>query len=162
MQNFVTGIMMLALTAGLYIIYLRNNRSKLKKAIQKGSKNLIQNSIRIFAIFVIIGILQNFLSKEAVSNFLIRFSGLKGVFAGAVTGAIMMGPVATGYPIGKYLLENGGTVALASSFLASWVMVGVISIPLELKNFGKRFTITRNLFAFISVIIIALIMEVLL
>ena len=162
MQNLVTGIIMLTLTAGLYVIYLRNNRAKLKKAIQKGSKNLIQNSIRIFAIFVIIGILQNFLSKEAVSNFLIKFSGIKGIFTGTVTGAIMMGPVATGYPIGKYLLENGGTVALASSFLASWVMIGIISIPLELKNFGERFTITRNLFAFISVIIIALIMEVLL
>jgi len=42
MQNFVTGIMMLALTAGLYIIYLRNNRSKLKKAIQKGLRTLFK------------------------------------------------------------------------------------------------------------------------
>ncbi|MBC7320678.1 hypothetical protein H5T89_08525, partial [bacterium] len=162
MQNFITGIIILALTVGLYIIYLRRDKTKLKKVVQKGVKNLIQNSIRIFAIFVIIGILQNFLSKESVGNFLIRVSGLKGIFTGILTGAIMTGPVATSYPIGSYLLEHGGTIALVTSFLASWVMIGFISVSLEIKNFGNRFTVVRNLFAFISVIIIALIMEVLL
>ncbi|MGB9810881.1 MAG: hypothetical protein ACPLSN_03955, partial [Dictyoglomus turgidum] len=64
----------------------------------------IQNSIRIFAIFVIIGLLENFLSKEAVGNFLLNFSGLKGILLGDLIGAIMMGPIASGYPIkGKWL-----------------------------------------------------------
>ncbi|MBC7320671.1 hypothetical protein H5T89_08490 [bacterium] len=162
MQNFIIGIIILALTVGLYIIYLRKDKTKLKKAVQRGVKNLIQNSIRIFAIFVIIGILQNFLSKESVGNFLLKFSGIKGIFTGTIVGAIMMGPVATGYPISKYLLENMAPISLVTSFLASWVMIGFISISLEVKNFGKRFTVVRNLFAFISVIIIALIMEVLL
>jgi len=162
MQNLITGLVMLFLTVSLYIVYLHKDRLKLKKALKKGSRNFLQNSIRIFAIFVIIGILQNFLSKESVGNFLLKFSGIKGILAGTITGAIMMAPVATGYPISSYLLENGATISLVSSFLASWVMIGIVSISLEIKNLGKRFTIARNLFAFISIIIIALLMEVLL
>lgn len=79
MQNFITGIIMLTLTISLYSTFLRKDKPKLKKAINKGFRNLIQNSIRIFAVFVIIGILQNFLSKESVGNFLLKFSGIKGV-----------------------------------------------------------------------------------
>lgn len=162
MQNLIVGVALLILTVTLYFLYLRKDKDKLKKAIQKSSKNLIQNSIRIFTIFVIIGILQNFLSKESIGNFLLKFSGLKGILTGELVGSIMMGPVATGYPIGSYLLENGGTIALVTSFLASWVMIGIISISLEIKNFGKKFAIARNLSAFISIIIIALIMEAIL
>ncbi len=160
MQNLITGIIMLVITVSLYGIYLHRDRVKLKKAINKGLRNLIQNSIRIFAIFVIIGVLQNFLSKESVGNFLLKFSGIKGIFTGTIVGAIMMGPVATGYPIGNYLLENSAPISLVSSFLASWVMIGIVSLSFEIKNLGKRFAIVRNIFAFISIIIIALIMEV--
>ncbi|MGC8718309.1 MAG: hypothetical protein ACP5RW_09970 [bacterium] len=162
MQNLITGLVMLFLTVSLYIEYLRRDRLKLKKAFKKGLKNLLQNSIRIFAVFIIIGILENFLSKESVGNFLLKFSGIKGILIGSITGSIMMGPVATGYPISSYLLENGASISLVSSFLASWVMIGIISISLEIKNLGKKFALTRNLFAFISIIIIALLMEVLL
>lgn len=160
MQNLITGIVMLIITTGLYGVSLYKNKSKLKKTINKGFRSFIQNSIRIFAIFVIIGILQNFLSKEAVGNFLLKFSGIKGIFTGAIVGGIMMGPVATGYPIGNYLLENSVPISLVASFLASWVMIGIVSLSFEIKNFGKRFTIVRNIFAFISIIIIALVMEV--
>ena len=162
MQNLITGLVMLFLTVSLYIEYLRRDRLKLKKAFKKGLRNLLQNSIRIFAVFIIIGILENFLSKESVGNFLLKFSGIKGILIGSITGSIMMGPVATGYPISSYLLENGASISLVSSFLASWVMIGIISISLEIKNLGKKFALTRNLFAFISIIIIALLMEVLL
>ncbi|MGB9788461.1 MAG: hypothetical protein ACPLVD_06555 [Dictyoglomus turgidum] len=162
MQNLITGVILIILTLTLYLVYFKNDKSKLAKTVKKSLRMFIQNSIRIFTIFVIIGLLENFLSKEAVGNFLLNFSGLKGILLGDLIGAIMMGPIASGYPIAKYLFEHGAEIGLVSAFLLSWVMIGTISIPLELKDLGKRFTIVRNLFAFFSVIIIALIMEVLL
>ncbi len=159
MQNLITGFIMLALTICLYIVYLRKNKSKLNKILRKGTNNLTKNSIRIFAIFLIIGILQNFLTKESVGGFLLKFSGIKGIFAGIAVGSIMMGPIATGYPICSYLLQNGATISLISSFLAAWVMIGFISISLEFRYFGWKFTVVRNIFALISIIVISLLME---
>ncbi|GAB6188573.1 hypothetical protein JCM30566_03120 [Marinitoga arctica] len=163
MSNLIFGIIMLIFVIILYIqLKVKKGNKELKKAIKKGNKNLIQNSIRIFSIFLIIGILQNFLSPEKVGDFLLKFSGLKGIITGLFTGAIMMGPPASGYPIAQYLFQNNASVSLVSSFLLSWVMLGIIFITYELQNFGKKFTIIRNMFSVVSIIIIAYLMELIL
>lgn len=45
-----------------------------------------------------------------------------------------------------------------AAFVTTLVMVGVITAPLEMKFFGKKFTFWRNLLSFIFALIIALIM----
>lgn len=161
-MNVEAQLLVSAVTISLYIWAFIKHRSKLRGSSLRGFKNLLRNSIRIFSIFVVIGILQSFLSKEMVGELLMRFSGIKGVLMGTSVGAIMMGPVISGYPICRYLLDHGGSYGLVSSFLFSWVMVGLVSIPLELRSFGGKFTLLRNSIAFISAMILALIMEVLL
>ena len=74
----------------------------------------------------------------------------------------MMGPPASGYPIGKYLLENGASYSLVSSFLASWVMLGIMAVSLEFKYLGIKFAIVRNIFTVLSIIVISLIIGVIL
>ncbi len=158
----MTGIVIFSITFVIYTNFFIKDRNKLKKSAKKGIKTFFKNSIRIFSIFIIIGILQNFLTKENVSSFLLKFKGIKGIIAGLFTGAIMMGPVASGYPIADYVKENGGSVGLISSFLTSWVLLGIISISMEFKNLGKKFTILRNLFSIIIILLISLIMEIIL
>lgn len=162
MQNFIIGLVFLVFVLVLYIVFSKKEPMKIKKATKKSYKNLIQNSIRIFSVFLILGILQSFLSKESVGNFLLHFSNIKGIFSGIVTGAFMMGPPATGYPIAKYLLDNNATISLVSAFLLSWVMLGIISLSLEFKYLGKKFTLLRNFFALIAIFFIAIIMGVIL
>lgn len=162
MQNTITGLALIFIVIFI-LIYLLNKREfkKLKKSINKGFKQFIKNSIRLFAVFLIIGMLQNFLSKENVANFLLKFTGFKGIIFGELTGAVMMGPVASGYPIAKYLLENGASIMLVSSFLLSWVLIGFVSISIEFKEFGKRFALSRNILTLIFIIIISILMGLL-
>lgn len=163
MSNLIFGFGLLIFVIIFYVYLFKNKGKKeFKKAVKKGNRNLIQNSIRIFSIFLIIGILQNFLSPKQVGDFLLNFSGVKGIITGLFTGAIMMGPPASGYPIAQYLFENNASISLVSSFLLSWVMLGIVFITYELQNFGKKFTIVRNLYAIISIIIIAYLMEMIL
>ena len=161
MSTLIFGISFLAFVAFLYFIYLLRDKKKLKRSVNKGIKTLIKNSIRLFSIFLIIGILKEFLSKESVGNFLLNFQGFKGILSGFV-GAVMMGPPASGYPIGKYLLENGASYSLVSSFLASWVMLGIIAVSLEFKYLGVKFAVVRNVFNVFSIIVISLIIGVVL
>lgn len=161
MSTLIFGISFLAFVAFLYYIYLLRDKKKLKRSVNKGIKTLIKNSIRLFSIFLIIGILKEFLSKESVGNFLLNFQGFKGILSGFV-GAVMMGPPASGYPIGKYLLENGASYSLVSSFLASWVMLGIIAVSLEFKYLGIKFAVVRNIFTVLSIIVISLVIGVIL
>jgi len=160
-STLIFGISFLAFVAFLYFIYLLRDKKKLKRSVNKGIKTLIKNSIRLFSIFLIIGILKEFLSKESVGNFLLNFQGFKGILSGFV-GAVMMGPPASGYPIGKYLLENGASYSLVSSFLASWVMLGIIAVSLEFKYLGIKFAVVRNIFTVLSIIVISLVIGVIL
>lgn len=162
MENLIIGLILLIVVATLYLFSLRRaDHSKLKKSLTRSLRILIQNSIRLFAIFLIIGMLQNFLSKEAMSNFLLRFRGFSGILAGELAGSIMMGPAASGYPIAKYLFDSGAKTPLVSAFLLSWVMVGIVSMPLEYKDLGRKFMITRNIVTIIGIIFLSLIMGVL-
>lgn len=156
MGTLIFGFGFLIFVVILYSVYLLKDRKKLKRSLNKGAKTLIKNSIRLFSVFLIIGILQEFLSKESVGNFLLKFQGFKGIIAGFV-GAVMMGPPASGYPIGRYLLDNGASYSLVSSFLASWVMIGIVAVSMEFRYLGKRFALVRNIFTIFSIIIISLI-----
>jgi len=161
--NIIEGIILLIFVIVLYTVYFyRGNKVKIKDASKKSIKIFIQNSIRLFAIFVIIAILEKFLSPNAVSAFLLKFSGLIGIIVGALAGSVMMGPAATSYPLGQYLLAHNASVTLVSAFLFTWVGIGVISVPLEFKFLGRKFTLLRNSFTFIAAILIALIMGVIL
>lgn len=163
MPNLITGLILISISIVLYsILFKKNDKDKIKKSLKKSSKIFVQNSIRIFLIFLIIGMLQNFLSKDSVGNFLLKFQGIKGIFFGELTGSIMMGPVASGYPIAKYLFDNGAEVSLISAFLLSWVLIGFVSVSIEFKELGKRFALVRNFLTLISIIIISIIMGVIL
>lgn len=162
MEIYITSIILFSFTFLTYLYCLFKDKKGTKKASMIGIKVLTKNSIRLFSIFIIIGILQNFISKENMSSFLIKFSGLKGILVGFLTGSIMMGPVASGYPIAEYVKNNGGSIGLITAFLTSWVLLGIISISMEFKNLGTKFTILRNICSFIIIILISIIMEIIL
>jgi uncharacterized membrane protein YraQ (UPF0718 family) len=157
--NIIEGIILLVLVIILYAVYfIKGDKNKLKDASKKSVKMFIQNSIRLFAIFVIIAILEKFLSPQAVSQFLLKFRGFVGIVVGALTGAVMMSPAATSYPIGQYLFAHNASYSLVTAFLFTWVGIGVVALPLEFKFLGRKFTLLRNSFTFIAAILIALIM----
>ncbi len=74
---------------------------------------------------------------------------------GAAAGSIAVGNPITSYIIGGELLTAGISLIAVTSFLLSWVTVGIIQLPAESALLGKRFALTRNLLSFLFAIIIA-------
>lgn len=79
---------------------------------------------------------------------------------GAALGSIAAGNPVTSYVIGGELLTTGISLAAVTAFLAAWVTVSVINLPVEMHIMGKRFAIARNLSGFIFAILIAILTEV--
>ena len=48
----------------------------------------------------------------------------------------------------------------AVAFLTTLTMVGIVTFPLERREFGLKFTITRNALSFVFAMVIALVMGV--
>ncbi len=50
----------------------------------------------------------------------------------------------------------------AVAFLTTLTMVGIVTFPLEKKEFGLKFAVTRNALSFVSALVIAMMMGVIL
>lgn len=64
------------------------------------------------------------------------------------------------FPLVGTLVDAGVEIVPAVAFLTTLTMVGIVTFPLEKKEFGMKFTIVRNGLSFIFAIIIALVMGV--
>jgi hypothetical protein len=95
-------------------------------------------------------ILEKYYSKIFTGNYF--FDPLIGAIAGSVSFGI---PIAS-YVTGGELLKEGVSLLAVTAFILSWSTVGIIILPLEIANLGKKFAILRNSLNFITSIIIAI------
>lgn len=80
----------------------------------------------------------------------------------AFIGAVTLIPGFVAFPLASALLHNGAGITQIAAFVSTLMMVGIITIPVEIEYFGKKVTIIRNLLAFIFSFIVAGVMGVIL
>ncbi len=99
------------------------------------------------------------LSMKAVSpGFYSKiFTGNKLIdpLVGAVLGSLSAGNAMNSYIIGGEFLSQGVSLLAVTAFILTWVSVGIIQLPAESMILGKRFAITRNVFSFLTALIIS-------
>ena len=61
------------------------------------------------------------------------------------------------FPTAAMLLKSGAGYIQIAAFISTLMMVGIVTFPVEIKYFGKKLTILRNLTAFVFSFIVALI-----
>ena len=136
-----------------------------EKAI-KSVKIAIESTIKIlpmlFTIVLFIGLLLGFVSPEQISKFIGKQSGLFGILIVGIIGALMQIPALLSFPLAASLLKNGASVSAIATFITTLTMVGTITLPLEIKELGKKMALLRNGISFVIAIIIALIMGIML
>ena len=76
-------------------------------------------------------------------------------FIGTLSGSAAVGNPVVSYLLGGELLQQGVSLYAVSAFILSWVTLGFIQLPVEANILGARFTFYRNILAFFSTMIIA-------
>jgi len=76
---------------------------------------------------------------------------------GGVLGSISTGNPITSYIIGGTLKTQNVSMIVITSFILTWVSVGMVQLPAESLMLGKRFAITRNILSFIMALLLAFI-----
>ena len=71
-------------------------------------------------------------------------------------------PSLIAFPLAASLLKGGASITAAAAFITTLTMIGTVTLPLEIKELGKKVALLRNGISFIMAIIIALIMGVML
>jgi len=112
----------------------------------------------VFIIILAIGLLLGFVPPDQISRFVGEQSGIGGVLLIGVVGALMHIPALLSFPLAASLLESGASVTAVVAFITTLTMIGTITLPLEIKELGKKMALLRNGLSFLIAIIIALIM----
>ena len=145
-----------------FLLSIVRNRSKTKKSLIIALKTFLRILPIIIIIVVFIGFLLGFLPPEIISEVVGEQAGFLGVLVTAVLGSILFIPALISFPLAASLLNGGATIMSVTAFITTLTMVGVVTLPLELREMGKKITMLRNIFSFVFAIIIALIMGVIL
>ena len=103
------------------------------------------------------GILLAALSPETISKLVGQKSGWLGMIIASVIGSITLIPGFVAFPLASALLNNGAGIMQIAVFISTLMMVGIVTVPLEIKYFGKKAAIVRNISAFVFSYIVAIV-----
>lgn len=109
-------------------------------ALMASGKILKQMALPLVLAFVMMIVLNLFISPGHVSRFLGSRAGITGVFFSSVAGILSMGPVVTWLPFLATIREKGASDFHVANFLSSRAVKPVL-LPLMIGYFGWRFSL---------------------
>lgn len=155
--NLVQNKIFYALAIVLILLSFYKDKAKTKKALMKAWKSFENIIPQILGIITSVGIIIAFLNPERISRIIGGSSGWLGVILAAIVGSITLIPGFVAFPTAAILLENGAGYMQLGAFISTLMMVGLMTMPVEIEYFGKKATFLRNSFAFIFSFIVAFI-----
>lgn len=151
------NIILYALSICLLAYSYKKDKNKTKAALIKGWKSFENILPQFLSVLIIIGIMLSVLSPETVSKLIGKQSGWPGMVVASLIGSATLIPGFVAFPLAAALLKSGAGFMQIAVFISTLMMVGVVTIPLEIKSFGKKATILRNSAAFAFSFIVALV-----
>lgn len=151
-----TYVLYAAAVIGL-IISVVKSKKKTKMALKKAWKAFENILPQFLVVLVIIGLVFAIFTPQDIQKVLGEGAGVSGVLLSLGIGSAVFIPGFVAFPLASALLENGAGYAQVAAFISSLMMVGVITIPLEMSIFGKKSTVIRNIGALCFSILVALV-----
>jgi len=152
----MSNIVLYSITVFLLIISFLKSKEKTKKALKKAWKAFENIMPQFLGIIIMIGIILSIVDTDFISQIIGKESGWLGVVLGSLVGAITLIPGFIAFPTADMLLDSGAGLMQIGAFVSSLMMVGVVTIPVEIQYFGKKVAILRNVFAYLFSFIVAI------
>ncbi len=157
-----TAVFINLLTIFGLIVSLILDKRKTAQALKIALKSFFKILPQALLIIILIGLLMSFLTPAVISNLLGKQSGFFGILLAALLGAVMHIPSIVAFPLAASLLEKGAAVMAIATFIATLTMIGIVTLPLEIKELGKKFALWRNGLSFALAILVGILMGVVL
>lgn len=144
-------------TGILLLVSFYKDKKKTKMALKKAWKAFENIMPEFLVVILLVGLLLAIMNPEMISGIIGDKSGWFGVILAAVLGSITLIPGFVAFPMTALLLDGGAGYMQIGAFISALMMVGIVTIPVEIKYFGKKLTIYRNALAFVFSFVVALV-----
>ncbi|GAK54457.1 hypothetical protein U14_05742 [Candidatus Moduliflexus flocculans] len=152
------GFLTLLITVIIVAVSALANRQKTWQGVQKGVKMLLKLLPSFLTIIILVSVFLGLIPQETLIKYLGKESGISGMAIAAILGSIALIPGFISYPLGAMLLRNGVSYSVIAVFITTLMMVGVLTLPLEIKYFGVKVSLMRNAFSLFGALLIGVIM----
>jgi uncharacterized membrane protein YraQ (UPF0718 family) len=142
------------------MVSYKRDKKKTKMALKKAWKSFENIMPQFLTILAFLGMVLALLSPDVISHLLGQKAGWQGMIIASIIGSITLMPAFIAFPIAAMLLKNGAGLVQIAVFVSTLMMVGIVTLPMEMKYFGKKISIMRNIFAYLFSFIVALVIGV--
>lgn len=143
------------------VISFVKNKEKTIKALKMAFNMGRGMVVSIFTIIFAIGLILTLLPPTEIASFVSKQPSFIATVASAILGTLTLVPAFIAFPLVGTLVDAGVGLVPSVAFLTTLTMVGLVTFPLEKKEFGTKFTVIRNGLSFAFAIVIAVLMGVL-
>ncbi|MBE5785350.1 MAG: permease [Clostridiales bacterium] len=143
-----TYILYVFAAAGLVLSFLKD-RQKTKAALIKALRSFENILPQLLAVLLLIGMALSILDEALISRLLGEESGALGMLIAAVLGSVTLIPGFVAFPLAASLRNAGAGYGQITMFVTTLMMVGVVTLPMETKFFGRKAAVRRNALAFV-------------
>jgi len=145
----------------LFVSFVKDKR-KTKQAVKIAAVSFVKILPTILLIVVLVGLLLGFVPNSVISNFMGSHSGIIGIIGSALLGAVLYIPSIIAFPLAASFLEAGASITAVAIFITTLTMIGFVTLPLEIKELGKKIALLRNVISILLAILIGLIIGIIL
>ena len=142
-------------TAVLLIFSFYKDKKKTRNALKKAWKAFENILPEFLVVILLVGIMLAIINPDVIAKIIGADSGWGGVILAAIVGSVTLIPGFVAFPTAAMLLQGGAGYMQIGAFVSTLMMVGVVTMPVEIKYFGKKLTLYRNILAFIFSFIVA-------
>ncbi len=108
----------------------------------------------LFGVIGLVGLFQTMVSPRMLAS-VFQGNPFIDTFIGTLSGSAALGNPVVSYLLGGELLAQGISMYAVSAFMLAWVTLGFTQLPIEMEALGHRFTLYRNILAFFSTMVVA-------
>ena len=138
----------------LTLLSLFLDRKKTVMGLKKGWKMFQNIAVPFMNILILVSLALYIVPPSVIVHYLGPGSGWGGQMIAAIVGSITLIPGFISYPIASVLIREGASYAIVATFMTTLMMVGVVTLPLEISYFGRKVAILRNFLNFVAAIVI--------
>jgi len=152
----IDTLILVGLTIAILLWSLKKSREKTMLGLKLAKARFLDMAGEIIGILFLIGLFFSLVPHEVIRDFLGGPDPILSTIFGAAIGTVTIIPAFVAFPLAASLVDMGAHLVAVAAFITTLTMVGFFTAPIEIKYFGKRFTLVRNLVSFLVAIVIAL------
>lgn len=138
-RKYIMSLVMIILLLMLYLLDEDAGR-KASDTVYASMKEML---VIIPPVFIILGLLDEWVSRELVAKHMGRGSGIKGILLSFFIGSAAAGPLYISFPIAGLLAKKGVKFSNIFIFVGAWSTTKVPMFLFEMASLGRRFALIR-------------------